>query len=160
MEFKENLERQVLMATRDVGIGTLIFRNSLAKGLDLTLSESLCLTYLQVQGQLSPSTLAKLIGLRTGSTTAMLDRLEEMGYIRRLPSPVDRRKLLIELTDRFQNEARTQVQGVQKAHRDLITSYSAEELAVIARFLKGFSENLAQNSDEVREFFSTLKGTP
>lgn len=154
MDSRETLERDVLMAARDVAIGTLIFRNALAKSLDLNLSESLCLTYLAVKGQMSPSDLSRLIGLKTGSITTLLDRLEKMDYITRRPSGTDRRKVHIELTDNYKKESLAQVQGVQKAHKELITSYSPDELTAILGFLHGFTTNLAKNSEEVRGFFA------
>jgi len=156
MDSRGELELSVLMATRNVGIGSLIFRNMLAKRLDLNLSESLCLTYLGVKGQLSPSDLSRLIGLKTGSTTTMLDRLERMGYIRRIPSDTDRRKLIIRLTEQYKNESASQVREVQKAHKALIAEYSTDDLGVISRFLRGFTSNLARNSEEVNAFFDEL----
>lgn len=154
MDSRETLERQVLMAARDVAIGTLIFRNALAKSLDLNLSESLCLTYLAVKGQMSPSDLSRLIGLKTGSITTLLDRLEKMDYIVRKPSGTDRRKVHIELTDHYKKVSLSQVQNVQRAHKELIASYSEDELKAIQGFLNGFTTNLSNNSDEVRDFFA------
>jgi len=156
MDSRETLERRVMMSARDVGIGTLIFRNALAKSLDLNLSESLCLTYLAVKGRMSPSELSRLIGLKTGSTTTLLDRLEKLDYIIRIPSETDRRKLSIALTDHYKQASQTKVLNVQKAHRELITGFSEDELLAIAKFLRGFTANLANDSDEVRDFFGEI----
>jgi len=46
--------------------------------------------------------LAKKTSLSKTSLTSMLDRLESMGYIRRVPSSEDRRKIFIELTEKDQ----------------------------------------------------------
>jgi len=153
MDVQNKLGLSVLAACRDVGISSLIFRNMLAKKLDLNLSESLCLSYLAIRESLSPSELSRLIGLTTGSTTTMLDRLEKMGYIQRIPSEKDRRKLRIILTDSYKKEAHSQVINVQKAHKELIAEYSKDDLELILRFLQGFVSNLASNSEEVQEFF-------
>ncbi|MGK5678049.1 MarR family winged helix-turn-helix transcriptional regulator [Actinoplanes sp. URMC 104] len=48
--------------------------------------------------QLSPGELAASMMLSTGGTTARLDRLERAGMIERLPSPTDRRGVLVRLT--------------------------------------------------------------
>jgi DNA-binding MarR family transcriptional regulator len=50
--------------------------------------------------QLSPGELAASMMLSTGGTTARLDRLEKAGLIERLPSPNDRRSVLVRLTTR------------------------------------------------------------
>ena len=46
----------------------------------------------------SPSRLAARLGLTTGSMTAVLDRLERLGYLVRSPHPTDRRVTLVEPT--------------------------------------------------------------
>jgi DNA-binding MarR family transcriptional regulator len=47
----------------------------------------------------SPGELAADQELSSGAMTSRLDRLEQAGYIRRLPDPEDRRAIVIELTD-------------------------------------------------------------
>ena len=46
----------------------------------------------------SPGRLARLMELSSGAITNRLDRLEEAGFLRRLPDPDDRRGILVELT--------------------------------------------------------------
>jgi DNA-binding MarR family transcriptional regulator len=48
--------------------------------------------------QLSPGALAASMMLSSGGTTARLDRLEKVGLVERLPSPNDRRGVLVRLT--------------------------------------------------------------
>ena len=50
-------------------------------------------------GQATPKMLATALEMTTGAVTAILDRLEHAGLLRRLPNPADRRSTLIELTD-------------------------------------------------------------
>lgn len=153
MNTKKNLETAVLIAARDVGIGMILFRNSLAKNLKLNLTESLCLTLLGVKGCLSPSELSRLIGLKSGSTTTMLDRLEKKGYISRTDNPQDRRGIFIKVTDKYKRDSEAMVKDVQKAHKELIHSYSADELPVILDFLRKFTMNMMNNSSDVRYLF-------
>jgi DNA-binding MarR family transcriptional regulator len=47
----------------------------------------------------SPGALAKHEQLTTGAMTNRLDRLEAMGFVRRLPDEADRRGVVVELTD-------------------------------------------------------------
>ncbi|WP_158437915.1 MarR family winged helix-turn-helix transcriptional regulator [Naasia lichenicola] len=49
-------------------------------------------------GQVTPKMLATALEMTTGAVTAILDRLETAGLLRRLPNPADRRSTLIELT--------------------------------------------------------------
>lgn len=140
----------VMFAARDVGIATIVFRNELAKKLGLNLSESLCLTLLGVKGRLSPSELARLIGLSTGAATTMIDRLEGRGLARRIDNPKDRRGVLVELVAADNAEMKAMVAEVQAAHKALVGAFSSGELAVVKRFLRGFARNLASCSEDVR----------
>ena len=47
----------------------------------------------------SPGELASDLELSSGAMTSRLDRLEEQGYVRRLPDPKDRRGVVVELTE-------------------------------------------------------------
>jgi len=47
---------------------------------------------------LEPSVIAERLIITTGSMTSMLNTLESRGLVRRMPHPVDRRKLLIAIT--------------------------------------------------------------
>ncbi len=153
MDAGENMEMAVLAAARDLGVATILFRNTLAKSLKLNLTETLCLTFLGLRERLSPSDVARLVGLTTGATTTLLDRLEKRGYIRRVANERDRRGVFVELADRYGADARETVTGVQKDHRELIRGYAEGELAVIADFLRRFTGNLAKNSEDVRYVF-------
>lgn len=47
----------------------------------------------------SPTALSKRVRLTSGSMTALIDRLETLGYVARRPDPSDRRGILVGLTD-------------------------------------------------------------
>jgi DNA-binding MarR family transcriptional regulator len=68
---------------------------------DLTLPDWQVLTSLRLhreQSRSSPGELAADLELSSGAMTSRLDRLEQAGYVRRLPDPGDRRGIVIELT--------------------------------------------------------------
>jgi DNA-binding MarR family transcriptional regulator len=73
-------------------------RRRIAVELDVGLSELLALGYLHAEGPVTPSELSGAIGLTSGSITALMDRLERMGYAKRNPHPEDRRSYLVCLT--------------------------------------------------------------
>src|SRR3569623_4208 len=58
-----------------------------------------CLDIISQQGRVSAGQLANQSGLTTGAVTAVIDRLEAAGYVRRNRDPLDRRKIWIEPTD-------------------------------------------------------------
>lgn len=149
MRSKTDLEWEVLQAARENGIGTILFRNTLAKKLRLTLTESLCLTMLGTRGPSTPTEIARFTGLTTGATTTMLDRLEKRTFVHRKPNPADRRGIIVEIDDTYAAAAQQLVAGIQAAHRELIASYSENELTVIADFLRRFNANLTEESSRL-----------
>jgi DNA-binding MarR family transcriptional regulator len=65
----------------------------------------------------SPGALARDLELSSGAVTSRLDRLESLGFIRRLPDPGDRRGVLVELTPEGRGawESAIEVQGRKEA---------------------------------------------
>lgn len=149
MDIKQELEMQVFMAARDQGISSVLFRNAIARRLSLNATDSECLSFLGIKGTSTPTELAKYTGLTSGSATAMLDRLEKMGFIKRLPNPNDRRGVLVEIDPRYSKVALPLVVGIQKAHRELLADYSESELRAIADFLTRFTKNVTEHTEKI-----------
>lgn len=75
----------------------------------------------------------------TGSMTRMLDRLEEKGLIRRVPSSKDRRITLLELTE---------------AGQDLLPHLPPVAIKVLNAHLKGFSQ---EELDQLKGFLNRIR---
>jgi len=148
---KEELQKQVMIAARDNGTSAILFRNALARKLNLNVTESMCLSLLGIQGTSTPTELAHYTGLTSGSTTTMLDRLEKIHFITRKPNPKDRRGVLIEITQEYTKEAGPLVMGIQKANKDLIAEYTDQELNTIIDFLTKFTNNTVEQTKRVEE---------
>lgn len=151
MKSRNDIESSALFAAREYGIGTIFFRNTLAKSLGLNLTESLCLTILGIRGESTPTELARFTGLTTGATTTMLDRLEKRKFIRRRPNPRDRRGIIVEIDETYAESARGLVEGIQKANRELVAKFSDSDLIVAAEFLNGLAANLSTESKRIEE---------
>ncbi|MFJ4526325.1 MarR family winged helix-turn-helix transcriptional regulator [Streptomyces sp. NPDC088810] len=67
-----------------------------ARACGLGASDLYALNILQLSGAMSPGELAERTGLTTGPTTRLIDRLEQSGYVRRVPDTADRRKVIVE----------------------------------------------------------------
>ena len=95
-----------------------------------------CLELLLATKECSPRELSILLGLTTGSVTAVLDRLEKHELLTRTPHPVDRRKTVVKVTP----------EGVRRCHELLAphladcgeefgARYSVDELRLVMDFL-------------------------
>jgi DNA-binding MarR family transcriptional regulator len=151
MDSKEDLENQVFMAVREQGISSVLFRNAIGRKLGLNITDSECLSLLSIKGISTPTELARYTGLTTGSTTAMLDRLERAKFIRRKPNPKDRRGVLIEINEKWAETVGPMVAGLQKSHKELIASYSEKELEAIVDFLTRFTKNVEEQTKMIKK---------
>jgi DNA-binding MarR family transcriptional regulator len=151
MTSRNDLENHVFAAARDQGISSVLFRNATSRKLGLSATESECLSFLIIQGVVTPTQLANYTGLTTGSITALLDRLEKARYITRTPNPNDRRGTLIKVDSHYMEVAGQLVAGIQQAHRKLLTTYSKTELEIIADFLTRFTDNVNKQAKEIEQ---------
>lgn len=158
MKTNNELERDVLMAAAENGVSSVLFRNAIGRKLGLNVTDSECLSLLSARGTSTPTELARHTGLTSGSTTAMIDRLERAGFAKRTPNPADRRGVHVTVTSRWGETVGPFVGGVQKAHAELIAGYSEKELETIADFLRRFTQNVNEQTAAI-ESSSSLNTT-
>ena len=75
------------------------FRGLIARDLLLSSIELTALLLIADTPGTSPGALGQDLGISTGATTALVDRLEDSGHVHRVPNPIDRRRLELQLTD-------------------------------------------------------------
>lgn len=150
MKPSQNLQKQAMQAAQEQGISAVLFRNVLGRKLGLAVTESECLSFLATKQVSTPTEIARYIGLTTGSTTTMLDRLEKAGYIQRKPNPNDRRGVLIEVAAKWRETAAPLVRDLVQAHASLFASYSDKELALIIDFLTRFTTNVTEHTKHIK----------
>lgn len=76
------------------------YRQVVAGAIGLGTTESQTLSYLAVHGSSGQSELARDLGLTSSAMTALVDRLERQGVAERVRHPHDRRRSIIQVTDR------------------------------------------------------------
>jgi DNA-binding MarR family transcriptional regulator len=88
------------------------------------------------QGQaLTAGGLGAAVELSSASVTALLDRLERVGHVRRVRDPVDRRRVGLELSDTALAAGAEFFGGLQRDLVGAMAGYTDEELDVVRRFL-------------------------
>jgi DNA-binding MarR family transcriptional regulator len=113
-------------------------------------TDARCVDIIDRHGGITAGQLADESGLTTGSVTAMLDRMERDGYVRRVRDDQDRRRVTVELTARM-NELNAEIYGpVGMQGRELLQRYSSEQLTMMCNFFHDGAELLDEHGARVR----------
>lgn len=99
---------------------------------------------------ISINELAKRTSLGKSTLTSMLDRLEEAGYLVRVPSKEDRRRILIKRTDRDKALENVYVRVSQEMTKLFYDGFSSTEI-------DRFEEDLQRILDNLTEFEATAE---
>jgi DNA-binding MarR family transcriptional regulator len=150
-ERKEEIQRRQQLSTeirdslRELGIQLALLNHHIGARLELKDVDLDCLNLIDRHGPLSPSALARRVGLHPTAITGILDRLERGGWIARDRDPSDRRAVLIRaLNDRNADMMRL-YSGMSASMNQLLAGYGDTELELIADFLRR-TANAGQNA--------------
>jgi DNA-binding MarR family transcriptional regulator len=95
-----------------------------------------CLNIIENEGPLTAGRLAERSGLTTAAVTSVLDRLERVGYARRVRDQPDRRQVLVEVTPLLAERA-TPIWGpLGEEARSTLGRMSADELQALIDFYR------------------------
>jgi DNA-binding MarR family transcriptional regulator len=132
-----------LLYRRDVAVAR--HRAAFARALGVTDTEMCALLHLAQRGELAPSAIAALLDLSSGGATALVQRLERRGHVRRTPHPTDRRSTLIRLTPgtaaRLHEAQMPLIEGLERTAAPLSSAERAAVTAVLTQ-LAALSEEL------------------
>ncbi|GAB4079505.1 MarR family winged helix-turn-helix transcriptional regulator [Modestobacter muralis] len=95
--------------------------------------------------------LGEAVELASASTTALLDRLERVGHLRRVRDPGDGRRVVLEMSESAMTAGAEHFGGLQRALGAAMSGYSEEELALVSRFLTDVTDaagRYARTTDE------------
>src|SRR6266540_5618303 len=114
-------------------------------------TEARCLDVIDRRGRVAAGELAEETGLTTGAITGLLDRLERKGFIRRLPDPTDRRRVLVEAEPARMAQAMKIYGPIGAEGNALIAPWSDAQIEQITEFLAAGRELLVRHAERVRE---------
>ena len=142
----ESLVAELYLCERAAAQGAVLFHGALAGRAGITITDISCLGVLDKEGPMSTGRLARQIGLtRGGAITAVLDRLEQAGFLRRQRDAGDRRRVTIELIrgeayerlqrtlDEFSRDYLALIEGYSDDQLRLLLDFSQRSTAIVAR---------------------------
>ena len=134
------------------------------RGWGLNAHEMQAISTLWDFGRMTMTELGRRIPLSRAAVTTLTDRLENLGFVRRLPDPADRRRILLEVTQQVEREI-ARVQGhwssrVVEYVRGLDPATWAAAVDVLAHLRDLAREEAAELRAMSREELLELGGGP
>jgi len=124
-----NLLRRILQLTERADF-------TLADHLGLSRGDFTAMAHLMSDEAMGPSELAHRLHMTTSSATVLVDRLEAMGHVVRLPDPGDRRRVVVEPTSSAESATWAALMPLISAVDAVADDLSEADQGVIAGYLE------------------------
>ncbi|MBA2631165.1 MAG: MarR family transcriptional regulator [Thermoleophilaceae bacterium] len=115
--------------------------------------------HLQEAGQLTPGQLADRLALSSGAVTALIDRLERLGWAERGPHPRDRRSLIVRKAAGADTEAMKLYGPLARGLSAAAGQMSPAERDAASRFLEEAAAVARSKADELKESPRAQRGS-
>ena len=130
--------------------------DAVAERLGINRTDQRCLGILwERQAAMGAGQLAGAAELSPGAMTAVLDRLERQGYIRRVRSTTDRRGVTVEITPEVLRLVEEFYGPIYRDGTAELESYSEADLELLRDFLRRGRELQGRHADRIRATTTT-----
>lgn len=127
--------RALLQAGREMN-------SALAGRLDVGVTELQAMDHLLVRADLGPAQLANLLGIRSASGSALVDRLEAAGHLRRVRTSKDRRRVSLEVSGPAKDDVRRAMQPLLDELADVADRLEPDQADLVLGYLRDVAEVL------------------
>ncbi|WP_233617852.1 MULTISPECIES: MarR family winged helix-turn-helix transcriptional regulator [Actinomadura] len=130
---------------------TVLLHHATAAKSGMNVTDAQCVNALALDGPQTPGALAKLMGITTGGAiTAVIDRLEKSGHVRRTRDPDDRRRVIVELVPGAAERAGRYFDPVTRQFRERLAGCTDEQVAFLLDWFGGTNAAMPAVIDEIR----------
>lgn len=151
MPSNESLIEELSLSLMRNMTGTALLHQALADRAGLHPTDAHCVTTLVLDGPQAPGQLAHFLGISTGGAiTAVIDRLEKAGIVRRIRDDGDRRRVIIEPIPENTIVA-TYLEPYRSTFAKELAELPEEGLAFLLDWLRRTNAVLTQAITETRE---------
>jgi DNA-binding MarR family transcriptional regulator len=148
---RSRLIDEVGQAAREYGTANDAVDAAAAERLGINRTDIAVLDILdQEGGKTTAGKLAKASHLTTGAITAVVDRLEKKGYVRRARDKEDRRRVLVELTEKARKKTMELYGPIAEAGYRNLEEYTDEQLEFIRDFTRRGTDLLTAHATRIR----------
>jgi DNA-binding MarR family transcriptional regulator len=132
---RTELLRRLDEVLRKVSAQSVLLSDTVARLVGLHSTDLECLDLLFLSGPATAGRLAAHTGLTTGATTAVIDRLERSGYVRRTRDSHDRRLVMVEALPAGMKRIAPLYQRLADAMAQMHGDYDDRQLALVVEYM-------------------------
>ncbi|MBW8487581.1 MarR family winged helix-turn-helix transcriptional regulator [Actinomadura parmotrematis] len=131
---------------------TVLLHHATATKAGLNVTDAQCINALTLDGPQTPGRLAQLMGITTGGAiTAVVDRLEKAGYVRRSRDPDDRRRVIIELVPEAVARFSDYFEPIARSFAGLVADYDDDRLRLLLEWMRASNARMPGVIEQVRD---------
>jgi DNA-binding MarR family transcriptional regulator len=149
-EMSEELVAALTAANRRYQQATDALDQAASELLGINRTDARCMDVVLQRGRVTAGELAQAAGLSPGAATTAIDRLERAGYARRVRDPDDRRRVIVEPTEKTVKLAEEVYGPLRDSGVVLMQRFSERELRRITEFFEGAADIQLERANEVR----------
>ena len=128
---REQVVRSLIASIQKEARATTLFVHTVSEVTGIHSTDIRCLDFLSEVHFATAGDLANITGLTTGAITAVIDRLENAGFVKREADPNDRRKIIVRLTAGNPNNLELVHDLFANQIPNLLSEYKIDELKLI-----------------------------
>jgi DNA-binding MarR family transcriptional regulator len=149
---KKQMIDELIAEFRISGNQDSAFDNLAAEQLGVSRTDLQCLNTIENSGGMTAGELADAVGLTTGAVTGVIDRLERVGFARRVSDPADRRRVKVEVTPKFYSRA-DKIWGplAREWMSRLGDRFTTQQLETVTDFLRATNEVGRKHQDRLKK---------
>lgn len=128
--------------------------------LGLSPTDARCWHLLQQHGAMTAGAVASALGLTSGAVTAMIDRLERGGHVRRVRDTIDRRRVIIDVTAESRRRSVDLYKPLAAGIRERLARYSQQERELLFEFLRWDNEQMDRHRARLERRQARVRSKP
>ncbi|XRQ11345.1 MarR family winged helix-turn-helix transcriptional regulator [Actinomadura welshii] len=149
---RDRMAAELQDAMRRSTMFTVLLHHATASKAGMNVTDAQCVNALAMDGPQTPGRLARLMGITTGGAiTAVIDRLEKAGYVRRTRDPDDRRRVIVELVAENADQFSAYFEPMGRAFRERLAGCSDEQVAFLLDWFRRNNEAMPEVIAEIRK---------
>ena len=127
----------------------VLFHLAAADAVGLGATDYQASSILDLDGPMTAGQLASRLGLSTGATTRLIDRMERSGYLRRTRDATDRRRVLVEHTETRPDQLDHILAKVTGPVAAVLQALTPEQRQGVATYVRGAQHAYAEATAKI-----------